>query len=344
MGVGRNASEEEIKKAYRRLAHKYHPDRPGGDEKKFKKINEAYQVLSNKKKRAEYDRFGRVFEGAHATTGGHKTYAGIDWDVGDFSDFGFGTIEDIFNVFFGGGRRPVYRRGSDLEVTAEITLEEAMRGKTLELAFRTKVRCESCGGRGYDVSKGFSVCNVCGGRGEVNEIRKTFFGNFSSVSICGACRGTGKIPNEKCAKCQGKGSVFGKREAVLEIRPGIEDGQIIKLKGLGEEGEPGAEPGDLYVRIKIKPHPIFKREGNDLIIYHELKLTDILLNKKIQIPTLKGEKIEIKIPAGFNLRDDFVIPGEGITADGNLIVRFNLKTPTRIDPKLKKLLEEFFDE
>lgn len=342
LGISRNASEDEVKKAYRRLAHKYHPDKPGGNEKKFKEINQAYQVLSDKKKRAQYDRFGRVFDGA-APGQGPFGQAGVNWNVGDFSDFG--NLEDIFDVFFGGSRgRPTYHRGSDLEIGAEITLEEAAQGKTLKLVFQTKIRCADCQGQGHNVKKGLSACGVCAGRGEVKEVRKTFFGNFSRVSICAICRGTGQIPNEKCAKCKGEGRVIGKREAVLDIRPGIEDGQIIKLKGQGEEGEAGIEPGDLYVLIKIKPHPIFKRQGNDLIIYHELKLADVLLNKKIQIPTLKGKKIEVEIPAGFNLRDDFIVSKEGVGPKGNLIVRFNFKIPKKNNPQLKKTLEDFFRE
>jgi len=345
LGVDRKTSEEDIKKAYRQLAHKYHPDRPGGDEKKFKKINEAYQVLSDKKKRAEYDRFGRVFSGSGPNYGGESAGFG-NWPFGEAEvNFGdFGGLGDIFDVFFGDQRRTIYRRGADLEIIAEVSLEEAMSGKTLKLNFRTKIKCDSCGGRGYEEKKGFSTCSVCGGRGEINEARKTFFGNFSRVASCSDCRGTGRVPNEKCFKCRGEGRTAGEKEATVEIRPGIEDGQIIKLKGFGEAGEAGAGSGDLYVRIKIKPHPVFKRVGRDLIINYDLKWSDALLRRKIQIPTLRGRKIEIEIPTGFNLRDDFIIPGEGIAAGGNLIVRFNFKTPAKLTPKLKKLLEDFLEE
>ncbi len=369
LGVDRNVSEEEIKKAYRRLAHKYHPDKPGGDESKFKEINEAYSVLSNKEKRSQYDRFGTAFEGG----AGWQKGAG-PFPFGDFADFGFsgagfGNFEDIFEVFFGReNRRPVYRKGSDIEIVQEITLEEAMTGKVLKFNFETKVQCLSCGGRGFDHLEGFSVCNICGGKGEIRETRKTFFGSFSQIVICSACNGVGQTPNKMCVKCRGKGCVTGKKEVVLNVRAGVEDNQIVKVKGSGEAGEKGSDPGDLYVRIKIKPHSVFKRIGSDLIIYKDIDLIDILMaagqsmaaeqsmaagqsmatgefkGKKIKIPTLKGKEIEIEIPPGFNLREDFIIRGEGITENGNLIVRFNPKTPKKSNPKLKKILENFTGE
>ncbi len=357
LGIDRNVSEEEIKKAYRRLAHKYHPDKPGGDESKFKEINEAYSVLSNKEKRTQYDRFGATFEGdAGWQKGGGPFPFGDSADFG-FSGAGFGNFEDIFEVFFGReSRRPVYRKGSDIEIIQEITLEEAAAGKVLKFSFETKVQCLDCKGKGLDDLGGFRVCNICGGKGEIRETRKTFFGSFSQVVICNACNGIGQIPNKICTKCRGKGYVIGKREVVLNVRAGVEDNQIIKIKGSGEAGEKSSESGDLYIRIKIKPHSVFKRIGNDLIIYKDIDLIDVLLaagqsvatgqfkSKKIKVLNLKGKEIAIEIPPGFNLREDFIIRGEGITENGNLIVKFNPKTPKKINLKLKKILEDFTEE
>lgn len=344
LGVEKSASGEEIKKAYRRLAHECHPDKPGGDEAKFKEINEAYQVLSNKDKRAQYDRFGSTFENNGASGFGGFSggpFAGFDWEKSGFG--GFGGLEDIFDIFFQGrgAGRPVYRRGSDIEVAEEISLKEAMRGKEIRFNLKTSVECGLCKGKGHNESRGFSVCGICGGRGEIREQKKTFLGNFSQVSPCHACNGTGRVPNELCEKCKGAGRLVGLREDVaVEIRPGVVDGQIIKIKGKGEAGERGLPAGDLYIRVRIKPHPLFSREGDNLILYKDINLRDIFLQKSIRLEMLDGKTIEVKIPAGFNLRNDFVVHGKGITPRGDLIVRFNLITPKKIDSKLKKMLEE----
>jgi molecular chaperone DnaJ len=327
LGVKENASEEEIKKAYRRLAHQHHPDKPGGSEAKFKEINEAYQVLSDKNKRARYDRFGDSFDGAgaagYAGSPGNP-FAGFDWGQAGFG--GFGGIEDIFDIFFQGRGSAGIRRekGSDLEITEEIGLEEAMTGKEVVLDLRTLVECPTCRGKGYDEAAGFSGCEACGGRGEIREQRKVFLGNFEQVSPCRVCSGTGRIPKKNCEKCKGNGRISGSRSAIrIQIRPGVVDDQIIKIKGMGEAGEKGRPAGDLYVRVKIKPHPVFAREGDNLIVHRKIDLADVLSGKPIRLETLAGEIVEIKIPAGFNLRNDFIVRGKGITPRGDLIVRFD---------------------
>ncbi len=350
LGVPRDASEEEIKKAYRRLAHKYHPDKPGGDEKKFKEINEAYQVLSDKKKRAEYDRYGRVFEGSGV---GPEFYPrwdfGSSWSWEDFSDFS-DFFEDIFEQFgFGRAKTQTYRQGADVEITQELTLEEAFRGVKRKISFSTYLPCEKCHGLGYDKKQGFSQCQVCKGRGEIKEQRKTFFGNFTRIKTCPNCRGRGEVPNAPCSFCQGTGRVIGRKEIEINIAPGVEDGQIIKLTGLGEAGEQGAQSGDLYVIIKIKPHPIFTRKKDDLYVEKEVKLTDLILGKEIELIGIDGEKIKEVIPKDFNLNEPLKIKGKGMPrfggfSRGDLYVKLKIKTPKTLSPKARKLLEELDKE
>jgi molecular chaperone DnaJ len=346
LGLGRNASDEDIKTAYRKLAHKYHPDKAGGDEQKFKKINEAYQVLSNKEKRRQYDQFGQVFEGGAGQTGANP-FQGFNWNV-DFggADFGdIGGIGDIFETFFGGQRtkRQSRNRGADLEMIREITLEEAVLGLKVELNFETKVECEKCRGKGYDVSKGTTKCKVCGGSGRIKNIRNTILGSFYQESVCPECKGKGVIPEEYCEACKAKGTIPGQRKVSLGIKPGVENGQVIKISGMGE-ALADASAGDLYIRVRIKPHPVFERTGNNLIMRKTINFKDVLLNKKIEITTLSGRKIEVAIPAGFNLREDLRVPKEGVNGQGDLYIRFDIQAPKKVSPKFKKSLEELDDE
>lgn len=359
LGVQRAASEEEIKKAYRKLAHQYHPDKKGGDEAKFKEINEAYQVLSDKNRRAQYDRFGSAepFPGAGAAGG---------WQNVNWSDFqngfgGFGQsvnmddLGDIFETFFGGGfgggttRRQTYRRGSDLETSVEITLEESYTGVMKNLKVKTHLICATCKGKGGDPAEGFKQCAVCKGKGEVKEEQRTFFGSFARVVQCRTCSGSGEIPNKPCSTCKGAGRVSGTREVNIELLPGIPDGQIIQVKNAGEAGERGAASGDLYVRVKVKPHGVFERLGDDLVVRKEVTPLDLLLGKTIQVPNIKGEKIDIEIPVGFNLKERLRVSGEGMPrfgsfGHGSLLVDFILKAPKRPSGKAKKLLEDLEGE
>ena len=371
LGVSKDAPEEEIKRAYRRLAHQYHPDKAGGDEKKFKEINEAYQVLSDRTKRANYDRFGVAEPGAGFSWGGG---AGADWGgfpggFGGWEGFGFpggeggnysdlGDIGDIFESFFEGlgvrPRRRTYERGRDLEIVEEITLEEAFRGVIKNLKVKTAVRCEYCKGQGSDASAGFATCSVCGGQGEIREQRKTFFGAFSQIRACTKCNGSGQIPNKTCGHCNGSGKIAGEREAKVEILPGVEDGQLIKIKGMGEAGERGTAAGDLYLRVRVKSHSVFERRGSDLFIKKDLNVFDLLLGRKLEIPTISGGKINIEIPAHFNLKENLRIPGEGMPRfgtstvlgvnRGDLLVNFIVKAPKKLSAKARKVLEELEGE
>lgn len=359
LGVSKAATEDEIKKAYRRLAHQYHPDKAHGDESKFKEVNEAYQVLSNKEKRARYDRFGTA--DAFPGQGG----GGVNW--GDFG-FGadgfrwsgsaedFGDLGDIFeNIFeqFGGKRRQTYAQGSDIEMNVEITLEEAFHGIKRNLTYETYTSCSDCSGLGYDKSKGLKQCDVCQGRGEVRVERRTFFGNVSQVKACSDCRGRGQIPNKACSHCKGGGRILKNREVAVEIAPGIEDGQIIKMKGAGEAGELGAGSGDLYLLIRVKHHEVFTREKQDLHTNKKISVVEALLGREIECADISGEKFSVQIPAGFNFQERFKVPDRGMPrfgsvsgylGRGNLYITFNPELPKKLSPKAKRLLEDLKEE
>ncbi len=341
LGVDRNSSPEEIKRAYRRLAQKYHPDRPGGDEQKFKEINEAYQVLSDPGKRAQYDRFGKTFD----------SYGFQDFkDQSPFSGFDFDfynrDIEDIISSMFesfGRYTRPVQRRGSDIEYTQWITLAEAFSGVKKKITYETYITCPACQGKGCD-SEGMINCPACNGTGQIKEERQTFFGSFSRIKTCTRCFGTGKIPKHPCPKCGGTGRVKGKRNVEVSIARGVTDGQLIKLAGLGEAGERNAGPGDLYLRVRILPDKRFVRRGDDLYTTKKIKLTDILLQKPIKIKGLGNETITLDIPLGSSFKQRIKIPGQGMPrlhgfGRGCLFIDLELELPKKLSPELKKVLE-----
>lgn len=343
LGVPRSADEEEIKKAYRRLAHQYHPDRPTGNETKFKEINEAYQVLSNREKRTAYDRFGTVPEGG--IPGG---FGGFEANFGDLGDLG-----EIFESFFGGTpwreRRRTYHRGADLEYALEVTLEEAFRGGRREISYRAPARCNACGGLGHDAKAGTEKCATCAGRGEIREAKRTFFGNFSQVRTCEKCHGAGEVPKKICVACGGEGRVRGTRRVVIEIHPGVEDGQVLKVSGHGEAGERGAGEGDLYVRIKVKPDAIFKRSHDELHVMKKVNALDLLLGKPVEIPTIDGKPVRLEVPTGARLREPlrlkgFGMPRFGRSGRGDMVVELDVELPKRLSAKAKKLLEELDDE
>jgi len=367
LGIAKGASDEEVKKAYRKLAHQYHPDRPGGNEAKFKEINEAYQILSDKAKRGHYDRFGSAepnFGAGAGPWGGNAAGAGGGFSGGNpFEGFGFdpgqfssvGDFSDIMDSIFEGmgvhPRRKTYDHGSDIETQVEITLEEAFRGVPKALRVRTLVTCETCKGKGAEVGSGFEKCTVCDGRGEVREQRQTFFGAFSQVRACEKCHGAGEVPKKACSVCRGAGRMASAHDIRIEILAGIEDGQLIKVKGMGEAGERGAAAGDLYVRVRVARHPFFTRQGNDLVVRHELNVLDLLTGRHIEVPTIEGKKITVEIPAGFNLKDHLRIPHEGMprfgaghamfaSNRGDLLVDFIIKAP-KPSSKLKKILGDF---
>ncbi|MEX2054262.1 MAG: molecular chaperone DnaJ [Candidatus Colwellbacteria bacterium] len=340
LGVAKNASEEDIKKAYRELAHKYHPDKSGGDEQKFKEINEAYQVLSNKQKRTQYDSFGAS---SPFGRGG-----GPAWE-GNFSGFeDMGDLEDIFNTFFEGlgmqPRRRTYQRGGDIELAAEISLEEAQSGKVIDLDYETYIKCELCGGVGHEKNIAFKRCDYCSGQGQIKETRNTFFGSFAHVVSCPQCRGAGEVPEASCKECRGAGRLKKKRKVKVEVRPGVESGQLIKIKGMGEAGENNASNGDLYVKVVVAPHSIFERSGDDLYYTQKVSIVDVLLGREIEVTDLTKEKMKVNIPQGPKIPEEVRVRGKGVTARGDLVVRLEVETPKRLSRKAKELLEELGGE
>ncbi len=355
LGVAKGASEEEIKKAYRKLAHRYHPDKAGGDENKFKEINEAYQVLGNKEKRTQYDQFGRVFEGGSTPGGGANPFEGFDfggggfgWNAGSGGDFN-DIFESIFEQFGGGRQRTTYTQGSDMEIAQYITLEEAFSGVTRDLQFKTNVVCAVCGGLGYQKEKGQKDCGKCGGKGEIRVERRTIFGKFSQVQQCPDCFGLGKIPNAPCAACKGGGRVFGTKTVRFAIAPGIDDGQVIIVTGGGETGERAGGNGDLYIVVKIKPHEHFTRVRNDLFVTKKITIGEAFLGRPIEFRDVGGEIFSVAIPEGFSLQEKMKVPHRGMPkfgsgGRGDLFLTFDLRVPKHPSAKAKKILEELDGE
>ena len=351
LGIDKNATEEDVKKAYRRLAHQHHPDKTGGNEAKFKEINEAYQILSNKEKRQQYDQFGQVF-GEGSGQGGPWGF-GFGFDPSNINMEDLGGVGDIFDMFFEGmgvkKKRRTYRRGVDLEVALEISLEESFQGTDKKIKIKTYDNCAKCNGLGHFPKEGFAQCSACGGRGEIKESRSTFFGNFSQVKTCAKCFGAGQIPNKTCKDCGTTGRIQTEKEIIINIMTGVNNGQIIKMTKMGEAGERGAEKGDLYIHIKVRPHSEFQREGDDLFIKKELNLVDVLLGTKVRVKIISGGALEIDIPENYNLSEKFKIRGEGMPrlggyGRGDLYIQFEIRTPNKLSGKAKKILEELKKE
>ena len=357
LGVAKNASEEDIKKAYRRLAHEHHPDK-GGDANKFKEINEAYQVLSNREKRRQYDQFGRAFDaGAGMPPNwdfnfGQGFPPGFEFNFG--GDFGFGDdLSSVFEGIFEGlgvrKKRRTVHTGSDIRLVLVLTLEEAAFGGQKELAYETWVKCAFCEGRGYEKNSDFKTCETCDGRGEIKETRQSFFGAFTRVKTCPNCFGEGKIPEKICKTCHGRGRVKGKKKITVNIQPGIMDSQIIRVAGAGEDGERGTSGGDLYVEARVKPHPLFKREGADLIYETKISVTQAILGAEIEIPTLSAKKILVKVPAGTESGKILRIKNKGLPyfgrfGSGDLLIKIEILIPKKVSSKAKKLLDELEKE
>lgn len=338
LGVSRNATEKEIKKAYRRLARKYHPDvNPSKDaEEKFKEISEAYEVLMDKNKRAQYDRFGRYdFRG------------GFDWsNFTHFSDVEDIFGRDIFSDFFKGfedffGRRERRTKGRDIRVDLEIDLEDAAFGKKVDIEVPRKEVCRQCSGTGAKDSSSIKACPHCNGTGQIRNVRRTAFGQMINITTCSKCGGKGKIVTEKCRDCNGTGTVFRKRRITVKIPAGVENGSTLRLAG---EGEPGDVMGDLYVVVRVKPHKFFKRENNNIVYVAEISFPQAVLGATIKVPTLYGNE-ELKIPAGTQNGEIFTLKGKGIPningfSRGDEIVKIKVKVPKKLTDEQKELVRK----
>jgi len=342
LGVGKNASEDELKKAYRRLAMKYHPDRNPDDkdaEVKFKEAKEAYEILSDAQKRAAYDQFGHA--GVDPSAGGGFGGGGFGGNAG-FSDI-FG---DVFGDIFGGGQargrggQRVYR-GADLQYNLAISLEEAVAGSTQKIRVPTSVECDICHGSGAKPGTSKKTCPTCRGQGVVR-IQQGF---FSVQQTCPHCHGTGEIIETPCGKCHGTGRVEEQKTLSVKIPAGVDTGDRIRLAGEGGPGENGGPPGDLYVLIEVKPHPIFKRQGADLHCEMPVSFVTAALGGEIEVPTLGG-RVTLKIPAGtqsgkiFRLRGKGVVPVRGGAA-GDLMCQVHVETPVNLTSEQKNILREF---
>jgi len=337
LGVAQNASDDEIKKAYRRMAMKYHPDRNPDDPaaaERFKEAKEAYDVLSDARKRAAYDQFGHAGVDPAAAAGGgggFRTGAG-------FRDI----FDEVFGDIFGGGRAGGTRmyRGADLRYELELSLEEAVRGTTVRIRVPTRVDCGECEGSGAAKGSRPATCQTCDGMGQVR-IQQGF---FSIQQTCPRCRGSGRIITNPCRKCRGEGRVVDHKSLSVKVPPGVDDGDRIRLAGEGEPGEHGGPPGDLYVEVRIKQHPIFTREGNDLYCEVPVSYTVAALGGEVDVPTLEG-RAKIKVPEATQSGKLFRLRGKGVPSvrggpAGDLICRVMVETPVNLNPHQKDLLRE----
>lgn len=351
LGVERSASEADIKKAFRKLAHVHHPDKSNGNAEKFKEINEAYQVLSNKEKKSQYDQFGSTFE-----NGGGGSYGPFQGGGFDFSGFQNANAQganfdfdlgDIFNSFFGGATqgRSRRRRGSDIQMDIEITLKDAAFGVAKNIKIRKQDVCQDCQGSGAKDGKSFSSCQQCKGSGQIST---TILGQFRTQTICPSCQGAGQVIKEKCSNCGGVGNVWREQSLKVEIPAGIDDGQSIKLSSQGNSGPNKAPAGDLYITAHVLPDEHFERQGFDLFSEQKIPFATATLGGEINVHTIDGQ-VKLKIPSGTPSGKKFILRNKGLTKinsknRGDQVVSIQVAVPTKLSNKQKKLIEELQQE
>ncbi|MBI3020101.1 MAG: DnaJ domain-containing protein [Parcubacteria group bacterium] len=351
LGIARGAQRDDIKKAFHSLARKYHPDnKDTGDEARFKEINEAYQTLSDDKRRAEYDAYGHVFN--HERAGGQaEGFSGWGGFGGDASGWQNVDLGDIFGEFFGGGYgRGRQERGRDISIDLNISFEESIFGVPRAVLLAKTAVCDSCGGSGAEKQRGFATCTACNGQGRTHETHTSIFGTLSSVRECGECRGEGKVPKSKCAECFGLGVLKKQEEITIKIPPGINDGEVVRLSGFGEAVPQGGVSGDLYARVHVAPHETWKREGRNLIADLHIKLSDALLGAEYTVKTLDGTNLKLKIPAGISFGEKLRVRGKGVPIEGgrgrrgDLLVKLLINLPKHLSRKAEKLVEDMKKE
>lgn len=352
LGLKKGASDDEIKRAYRKLAMKYHPDKNPGDKKaeeNFKEINEAYSVLSDPDKKSKYDQFGHAGVDPNAGFGGGG--------FGGFGGGGFGGFEDIFDMFggmFGGGggrggrRRNGPAKGNDIQKAITITFEEAAFGCKKEIQINKYVKCETCSGTGAAPGTSKKTCSTCGGSGHVTTNQRTPFGTFQSSSPCPDCGGTGEVNESPCSDCGGTGKNRKTVTISVDIPAGVDNDSVVSIKGQGEPGTNGGPNGDLFLVISVKPHKIFERRGNDLWIEMPITFEQAALGDELTVPTLE-EKVSYKIPAGTQPNTVFRLRGKGVKSvrssrKGDLYVTVVLEVPTKLNGKQKKAIKKMSEE
>lgn len=355
LGVGKAASEDEIKKAFRTLAQKYHPDKKGGDEKKFKEVSEAYAVLSDKKKRAQYDQFGQYQAGGAGPGFGGAGFEGFDFSQfqnGFQGGFSFNGQEfdlgDIFGEFFGGNRgaRSGKPRGRDISIDIELTFKESIMGAERRVLIAKVGACDTCEGTGAKKGSAQKTCTTCNGKGDIRENRSTFFGTVTTSRACPACNGRGQIPESPCASCRGDGVRKREEEIHVVVPAGVEDGEMIRMPGKGEVA-PHGTGGDLYVKLHVRTDTRLRREGPHLHTTLSLKLTEALLGTERDVPTVDGTT-RVSIPAGSNNGDTVRVRGEGVpqgrAGRGDLVVHLVIDMPKKLSRAARALVDELSRE
>ena len=359
LGVPRNATKEDVKKAYRRLAHQHHPDKQGGSEAKFKEVNEAYQVLGDESKRAQYDQFGTVFEAGRGPSAGGFEWQpgagfggfGVGEDFRGFGDFDFSDIfEDVFPGFGFGGvdARRRSKKGRDIQIELEISFEEMVFGGRHSIDINKVSACERCSGSGAEPGAKMQKCGSCQGQGRVERTQRTFLGAFSQITPCPTCQGRGDIPEAMCRECGGRGAL--KRQETIEIfvPKGIEDGELMKISGKGEASPYAGVPGDLYVKMRVRPDMAFRRQGNDLVMTLDIRFTQAALGDSVEIKTPDSE-IKLKIPEGTESGDILKVRGKGVPMSrgygrGDLLVEIKVLTPRHLSRKARETVERLKEE
>jgi len=344
LGVEKGASKDEVKKAFRKMAAKYHPDKKTGDEEKYKEVTEAYSVLGDEKKKAEYDAYGQSFGANGNPFGGGGGFGGFD-----FSQFQQGGVEfdinDIFSQFGFGGQGRRVKRGRDISIDINLTFAESVFGVSRSVLLTKNNTCKTCSGSGAKPGTKLKTCETCSGQGRIHEQRQSIMGSFTTVRECGTCHGTGEIPTERCGTCAGTGVARSEEEIKVKIPAGIQNGEVIRLTGQGE-AIPNGQPGDLYIKIHAEAHPTIKREGTTLKTELPIKLTDALLGATYSVATLDGD-VSVKIPAGVNHGELIRIKNKGVPTDygrGDFMVRVSIETPKKLSRKARKLVEELQKE
>jgi molecular chaperone DnaJ len=349
LGIGKSASQDDVKRAFRELAHKHHPDKAGGDAEKFKEINEAYQVIGNAEKRKQYDQFGTTFDNAGFGGGGaggpFGGFGGFSQGAGGFNinmeDLDLG---DVFGNMFGmggGGRKTTRKnRGKDIEMTLTISFKESVLGAEKVIELYKNSKCDTCNGTGAEPGSRINICKECEGTGKVSRVQQTMLGAFKTVTPCTACSGEGKTPEKFCKDCRGTGAKKKSVNLKINVPAGINDGEILRIMGSGEAGGRGNASGDLYLHVAVSADKRFERSGDNILVKAPLDFKTAVLGGDMEVETLDG-KMKIKIPEGTESGQVFRLRGKGVAGRGDMLVETFITVPQKLSKKQRKILEEW---